>query len=83
MPIKGALSRTPGLKSRVVVYVDSGTKITIESDQIKTLADFRALSGKRFFTRGEVPFSDPGVTAIMVDFDNVVAAEFYEYGILG
>ena len=74
--------RTLGLKSRVVVYVDSGTKITIESDQIKTLADFKALSGRRFFTHGELPYSR-SVTAMMIDFDNIVAAEFYEYSTLG
>jgi len=72
------VNRKEGLKSRVVAYTASG-KITIQSPRIVTTADFKALSGKWYFEKQELPLVVDPAASIMVNFDLCQAVEFYEY----
>jgi len=70
--------KTGGFKSTLVVYTPDG-KITIKSDRIKTVEQWRALRGIWYFTKHEV-LGRTDVTEVRINFDVAQAMEFFAVG---
>lgn len=67
-----------GFKSTLVVYLPDG-KVTIRSDRIKTIEQWRALKGVWYFAKHEV-HGRTDLTEIRINFDLAQAMEFFAVG---